>query len=210
MKSCAIIPKVRTKDGSIRDSRLFEGLLSLTNNNRILTNKIYYKTKNKDFQKDYASMLKFDDAGEVTIESLVKAGLTSFIDEERLKESISKKYGFYDEYKPVYLPDTTENYQSSVQKAIEFNESSEYKDSYVAVVKRTSDRSIYVSLEKNDTGIQSEASRMKASYNLNSKIREFLRKHGISIGALNTLDLALGRQGVTDFSKAFNKNKTRF
>ena len=81
MKSCAIIPQVRGKDGDVRDSRLFKDLLSFTNNNRKQTNRIYYTTKNPQFKSDYSDILKYDDAGEVTMKSLLKLDLSSFMEE---------------------------------------------------------------------------------------------------------------------------------
>lgn len=202
MKSCAIIPQVKGKDGNIRDSRLFKDLLSFTNNNRKQTNRIYYTTKNPQFKSDYSDILKYDDAGEVTMKSLLKLDLSSFMEESEIIERISRDYGFYKDGKPVVKDDTTENYVSSVEQAIAFNSSSEYKDDYVAVVRRTESRGIYVSVERATPENQAPAQKMTASYNLNRKIRDFLSANGISVGALNSLDLALGRKGVADLSKA--------
>lgn len=207
MKSCAIIPQIKGKDGNVKDSKLFKDLLSFTNNNRKQTNRIYYITKNPKFQSDYSETLKYDDLGEVTMDSLLKLNLSSLIENNKILKKVSEGYGFYEDGNPVIIDDTTENYNNLVSKAISFNISSEYKDVYTAIVKRTPERGIYVSLEKNTIETQTLAQKMAASYNLNSKIRSFLEKNGISVGALNSLDLALGRSGVTDFSKAFEEGE---
>lgn len=207
MKSCAIIPQVRDKDGSIKDSRLFKDLLFFTNNNRKQTNRIYYRTKNPQFQSNYSDILKYDDAGEVTMKSLFKLDLSSFIEDSELIEKITKNYGFYKDGKPVVKDDTTENYNLSVEQAISFNSSSEYKEDFVAIVNRTSDRGIYISVERTTPEKQALSQKMTAAYNLNRKIREFLGKNGISVGSLNSLDLALSRSGIADFSKAFKEGE---
>lgn len=207
MKSCAIIPQMKGKDGNVKDSKLFKDLLSFTNNNRKQTNRIYYITKNPKFQSDYSETLKYDDLGEVTMDSLLKLNLSSLIENNKILKKVSEGYGFYEGENPVIIDDTTENYNNLVGKAISFNTSSKYKDDYIAIVKRTPERGIYVSLERNTTETQTLAQRMAASYNLNSKIRNFLEKNGISVGALNSLDLALGRSGVADFSKAFKEGE---
>lgn len=207
MKSCAVIPQVRGKNGEIKDSRLFKDLLSFTNNNRNQTNRIYYITKNPKFQSDYSDVLSYDDSGEVTMKSLLKLDLSSFIEDSEIIDKISKDYGFYEKGKPIIKDDTTENYNTSVEQAMSFNSSSEYKDGFVAVVNRTNDRNIYVSVEKATPESQAAVQKMAASYNLNKKIRDFLSKNGISIGALNSLDLALGRSGVADFSKAIKEGE---
>ena len=207
MESCAVIPQIKGKDGNVKDSKLFNDLLSFTNNNREQTNRLYYITKNPKFQSDYSDILKYDDLGEVTMNSLLKLDLSSMLEESNLKRKISENYGFFEKGTPIVLDDTTENYNSLVEKAISFNTSSEYKDNFSAIVRRTPERGIYVSLEKSTTETQVLAQKMAASYNLNKKIRDFLGKNGISVGALNSLDLALGRSGVTDFSKAFKEGE---
>lgn len=207
MESCAIIPQVIGKNGEIKDSRLFDDLLSFTNNDKILTNRLYYITKNPKFKSDYSDVLEYDDSGEVTIKSLIKLNVSDFIEDSKIIENISNKYNFYKEGAPIITEDTTENYNDAVEKAIDFNTSSDYRDDFVAVVRRTTDRNIYVSVEKANDSNKLEAQRMSASYHLNKDIRSFLDKNGISIGALNSLDLSLGRTGVTDFSKSFREGE---
>ena len=179
MESCAVIPQIKGKDGNVKDSKLFNDLLSFTNNNREQTNRLYYITKNPKFQSDYSDILKYDDLGEVTMNSLLKLDLSSMLEESNLKRKISENYGFFEKGTPIVLDDTTENYNSLVEKAISFNTSSEYKDNFSAIIRRTPERGIYVSLEKSTTETQVLAQKMAASYNLNKKIRDFLGKNGI-------------------------------
>lgn len=199
-ESCAIIPQVRGKDGKVKDSKLFKDLLSFTDNNRNLVYNIYYRAINPDFINSFKN-IKLDDAGEPTIQSLIKNGLKDFIEEKDILFKISSDYKFLDkEGNSIKKSDTTENYTSMVEQAIDFNQHSQFNEDYSAVVRRTKDGLIYVSLEESTPETQTEASKMKASYHLNNKIRDFLSRNGISIGALNSLDIALRRSGVIDFT----------
>lgn len=123
MKSCAIIPQMKGKDGNVKDSKLFKDLLSFTNNNRKQTNRIYYITKNPKFQSDYSETLKYDDLGEVTMDSLLKLNLSSLIENNKILKKVSEGYGFYEGENPVIIDDTTENYNNLVGKAISFHNS---------------------------------------------------------------------------------------
>lgn len=199
-ESCAIIPQVRGKNGKVKDSKLFKDLLSFTDNNRNLVYNIYYRAINPDFINSFKN-IKLDDAGEPTIQSLIKNGLKDFIEEKDILSKISSDYKFLDkEGNSIKKSDTTENYTSMVEQAIDFNQHSQFSEDYSAVVRRTKDGLIYVSLEESTPETQAEASKMKASYHLNNKIRDFLSRNGISIGALNSLDIALRRSGVIDFT----------
>ena len=101
MKSCAVIPQIKGKDGNVKDSKLFNDLLSFTNNNREQTNRLYYITKNPKFQSDYSDILKYDDLGEVTMNSLLKLDLSSMLEESNLKRKVSEDYGFFENDAPV-------------------------------------------------------------------------------------------------------------
>ena len=136
MKSCAVIPQIKGKDGNVKDSKLFKDLLSFTNNNREQTNRLYYITKNPKFQSDYSDILKYDDLGEVTMNSLLKLDLSSMLEESNLKRKISESYGFFEKGAPLVLDDTTENYNSLVEKAISFNTDAE---GLLGTLTRTSD-----------------------------------------------------------------------
>ena len=104
MKSCAVIPQIKGKDGNVKDSKLFNDLLSFTNNDRVQTNRLYYITKNPKFQSDYSDVLKYDDLGEVTMNSLLKLDLSSMLEESNLKRKISENYGFFEKGTPVMRP----------------------------------------------------------------------------------------------------------
>ena len=199
MNSCAIIPQVRDNNGNIRDSKLFKDLLSLTKNNRSIAKKLYGISKNPKFLNDYKAELSFDDANEVTIESFIKLNLEGMIPPENIYDEITKGYKHINKES---IEDNTENFFKLVNESIDFNNKSRFKNDYVAIVRRDDNRKLYISLEKKGTNNSIEAEKMEASYKLNRKLRDFLTSKGISISALDTLDLELGRTGVLDYSKA--------
>lgn len=199
MNSCAIIPQVRDNNGNIRDSKLFKDLLSLTKNNRAIAKKLYSITKNSAFLNNFKDKLTFDDANEVTLESLLKLNLEGMVPPENIFEEIVK--GFPNINKGPFL-DSTENYNLLINDAINFNKTSRFKDDYVALLRKNDEDKLYISVEKKGTNNSIEADRMEASHKLNQSLRKFLSSKSISIDALNALDLELGRTGVLDYSKA--------
>ena len=60
-KSCAIIPKVKNKNGELVDSKLFKSLLKYTNNDRTESNRIYLITKSNKFINEWVPKLTLDD-----------------------------------------------------------------------------------------------------------------------------------------------------
>lgn len=200
-ESCAIIPQKRNKKtNTVEDSKLFKDLLSFTNNNRTLTIDIYYRAINPSFIEANPN-IKLDNHGEPIIQDLIKKGLKSFIKDKDIRTKIASDYHFFDkEGNSIIKNDTTENYTSMVKEAIDFNQYSDFKNMYTAVLRKNKIGDIYIDLVETNNEVLTEASKMKASYNLNNKIRTFLSKNGISTGALNNLDLSLRRTGVIDFS----------
>lgn len=99
-KSCIIgHPKVRGPKGNIVDSKLHTDLQSYVNNDKKLADKLYYTTKNPEFIKRTEDILKYDENGEPTLNSIKKE--TDLLDSEEIieahnnavyKESIDAKY----------------------------------------------------------------------------------------------------------------------
>ena len=211
-KSCAIIPKVKNKEGKTVDSKLFKDLLSFTSNNRNEAVKVYLITKSEEFIRKWNSKLVMDDNNEPTFKSLLnKTNLSDVISEEKVLKKLNKDIGSYsrDENKVKLYPNTKENYKELTQKAIDFNENSEFKDDYVAnIVKMQDDNSSEISLgikiEKRNAENSNRADKMEYNEKLNKKLRGILESYGISVGALNELEERMGINGVTDFDVARN------
>lgn len=207
-KKCAIIPKVRDTKGEIVDSRLFKDLLSYTNNRQEAT-RIYLITKSSDFVASWNPRLSLDSNGEPTISSLLKkTNLKDVIGEQKVLKRLNEEIGHYHKTGRVklYLNDNA-NYNQLLQKVIQFNTSSEYKDDYVASIEKVSDSEsnmIYINpvIKVRNKLNSITADNMIYNTNLNNRLRDILSANGISIGALTDLEQRRGIAGVTDFSQA--------
>ena len=209
-KECSIIPQVRNNKGQIVDSRLFKDLLAYTGNNRIDTVRLYLITKNDKFIKDWNSKLTLDENNEPTLRSLLKqTNISDVIPESKVLEKLNRDINVYNKEtnKPALWDNNDENYQNLIQKAINFNQNSDFKDDYVAKIFKIQDSEslksfIGIKVEKRNRLNSIEADKMEYNYNLNNKLRQILLAHGITTGALTDLEKRMGINGVTDFDTA--------
>lgn len=209
-KSCAIIPQVKNKKGQIVDSRLYKDLLSFTNNDRQETNRIYKITKSGEFIRKWEGRLELDDNNEPTFRSLYKnTNLSSVIPENKVLYKLNKSIGHYkkDAERAAMWVNNDANYRMLVKKAIDFNQNSEFNDTYVARVIPISDTEssrvfIGIKIFKKNRAYAIEADKMAYNESLNDKLRDILASYGISVGVLTDLEKRLGVNGVTDFDVA--------
>ena len=209
-RNCAIIPKVKNRNGQVVDSKLFKDLLSFTSNNRSETVRLYLITKNDSFIRDWNSKLTLDENNEPTLRSLLqKTNFSNIIPESKVLKRLNREIGYYDRGtdKPTLLVNNDENYQKLLQKAISFNQISDFRDDYVAKIIKIQDTEsprilIGVKVEKRNKLNSIEADKMSYNVNLNNRLRDILAANGIAIGALTDLERRMGINGVTDFDVA--------
>lgn len=209
-RNCAIIPQVRNNKDQIVDSRLFKDLLAYTGNNRAETTRLYLITKSSEFIKDWNPRLTLDENNEPTLRSLLqKTNFSDIIPESKVLERLNKELGYYKKgtNKPVLLKNNDENYQKLLQKAISFNQTSDFRDDYVAKIIKVQDTDspgilIGVRVEKKNRLNSVEVDKMMYNSNLNSRLRDILAAKGIAVGALSNLERRMGINGVTDFDTA--------
>lgn len=209
-KSCAIIPQVRNRRGEIVDSKLFKDLLSFTSNNRSEAVKLYQITKSQEFIRQTDGKLSFDENGEPTMKSLFdNTTIDSYISEQQVMDKLNKDIGHYKKGSRSlnYVPDTTSNFDSLVERAIKFNNESEFNNDYVALVNKTIDaetgeKALNIEVQKRTREKDKVARKMESNQRLNSRLREILNSHGVTVGALNELEQREGARGVTDFDVA--------
>ena len=208
-KSCWVIPSILNSKGEKVDSKLFKDLLSFSDNNRKESIRIYKAVKNEQFLKDYKDKVKLDENGEVTIASLIKnINLKQVISDSKVLEKLNKEIGHTKKNGETSLhPMTQENYNNLLQKVINFNKTSEFKNDYIARVIKVSDKEskrIYFSpvVEKRNKLNQIEESKAKYNYHLNNRLKDLLTSSGVSIGALSELEERQGINGITDFDQA--------
>ena len=208
-KACAIIPQVRNKRGETVGSKLFKDLLSYFDNNRQEATRIYLITKSANFIQNWNPRLVMDDNNEPTISSLLKkTNLKDVINTQKVLKKLNNDIGHYHKTGRVKLYlNNDKNYRELVQRAIQFNTSSEFREDYVASVEKVLDNEsnrIYISpiIRVRDKMNSINADNMVYNFNLNNRLRDILAAHGISIGALTDLERRRGVSGVTDFSQA--------
>lgn len=210
-KNCVLIPRVEDKNGKKEDSRLFKNLLSYIEN-RADADRIYRTIKNPEFDKKFRSRLVYDKYDEPTLISLLKnTNLSDYIPEKKLLEKLNREIGYYKKGsdRVALWPATDANYKSLLQKAINFNSNSEFKEDYVAKVLKIYDKEAQreafgIKIEKRNKLNSMESTKMEYNYKLNERLKEILASKGISIGALTDLEKRMGVRGVADFDVAKN------
>lgn len=211
-RNCAIIPQVRNNKGQVVDSKLFKGLLAYTGNNRSEATRLYLITKSSEFIKNWNPRLTLDENNEPTLRSLLqKTNLSDVIPESKVLERLNREIGYYKRGmdRPALWVNNDENYQKLLQKAISFNQTSDFRDDYVAKIIKIQDTEsprifIGVKVEKRNRLNSIDADKMAYNANLNSRLRDILAANGIAVGALTDLEKRMGINGVTDFDVARN------
>lgn len=209
-RNCAIIPQVRNNKGQVVDSKLFKGLLAYTGNNRSEATRLYLITKSSEFIKNWNPRLTLDENNEPTLRSLLqKTNISDVIPESKVLERLNREIGYYKKGmdKPAFWVNNDENYQKLLQKAISFNQTSDFRDDYVAKIIKIQDTEsprifIGVKVEKRNRLNSIDADKMAYNANLNSRLRDILAANGIAVGALTDLEKRMGINGVTDFDVA--------
>lgn len=209
-RNCAIIPQVRNNKGQVVDSKLFKGLLAYTGNNRSEATRLYLITKSSEFIKNWNPRLALDENNEPTLRSLLqKTNISDVIPESKVLERLNREIGYYKRGmdRPALWVNNDENYQKLLQKAISFNQTSDFRDDYVAKITKTQDTEsprifIGVKVEKRNRLNSIDADKMAYNANLNSRLRDILAANGIAVGALTDLEKRMGINGVTDFDVA--------
>ena len=209
-RNCAIIPQVRNNKGQVVDSKLFKGLLAYTGNNRSEAIRLYLITKSSEFIKNWNPRLTLDENNEPTLRSLLqKTNLSDVISESKVLERLNREIGYYKRGmdRPALWINNDENYQKLLQKAISFNQTSDFRDDYVAKIIKIQDTEsprifIGVKVEKRNRLNSINANKMAYNANLNSRLRDILAANGIAVGALTDLEKRMGINGVTDFDVA--------
>lgn len=209
-RNCAIIPQVRNNKGQVVDSKLFKSLLAYTGNNRSEATRLYLITKSSEFIKNWNPRLTLDENNEPTLRSLLqKTNISNVIPESKVLERLNREIGYYKRGmdRPALWIDNDENYQKLVRKAIQFNQTSDFRDNYVARVIKIADNEsprifIGVRVYKRNKVYSVEADKMAYNAALNDRLRDILSANGVTIGALTDLEKRMGINGVTDFDVA--------
>ena len=196
--ACVYTPHVKTNSG-IEESKLFNDLLSFTHNNREETKQVYSHLKSNYITNRYGDRLRWNDQGEPDLQSAISLGI---IDDAKTTINITKDLGEFKKGETAVYSDTKENYSKLADKTIEFNRNSQYKDNFVAVVRKNNDGNIYLSVERINDENSLLAKKIQKNKVLNDKIRNILISMGVSVGTLNNIETAMGERGVVDYERA--------
>ena len=137
-------------------------------------------TKSDKFIKDWNPRLTLDENNEPTISSLLKkTNLSDVIPESKVLEKLNRDIGYYKrgDNRPALWVNNDENYQKLIQKAIAFNQNSDFRDDYVAKINKTQDTEssrifIGIKVEKRNKLNSIDADKMAYNANLNSRLRD--------------------------------------
>lgn len=211
MSSCAIIPTIFNKKGEKVDSKLFKDLLFYAPDRQTAL-MWYEKIQSDSFIKTWFPVLDLDENGEPTIQSLfektnLKIKVKEYDDEvlKRLNRDIGK-YKKGSNRLALYI-NNDHNAKMLIERAIQFNTTSAYRDKFVATVQKIPDSEsnrifIGITIDRKNALNSIDAKNMAYNESLNNKLISILESKGISIGALTDLERRLGISGVTDFSIA--------
>lgn len=171
-KSCRIAPVVFVRVGTRieeRDSKLFADIKKAVGD-RETAWKMWAYTKTSEFKNRYKNV-EFDEQGEVTFPSLIKAlGLEDIYNEQKTREQAARDYGFEGK--------TFKQASEASSKAFDFNGK---EKKLVALVKKTSDG--YVVEVTHKTPVTMEKAKTQAFNSaLAKEILGLLQSMGFNVG----------------------------
>ena len=155
--------------------------------------KIFTQVLSPSFQKDNKGRLEFDAQGVPTYQSAVGVPyIKNLIGNTKLQNADQKKYAPVD--------NTRENYERLILSAHSYNQSSDNRDRFVAVVTPSTDsKQLKVEIrERNDRNVKEYQDQYSTSL-LNKRLVELLGDLGVDITLLEQNELTAG---FVDFSKA--------
>lgn len=171
--SCVWKPSVRDpKTNEVKESVLFNQLLSFTGNNRPMAREYYGIAKHPTFIEEAKKLPTYeeDDYGEITFLSLRKA-LKIDLGQEKELSILNRGY-------------TTESLLDAVQKVQIFNSQNPYRDKYLAVltnVQSTNEKKeALVKIVPKTKSAEQMARKTFANLNLNYRIAAILARGGVS------------------------------
>ena len=168
MKNCALIPRVKNKEGEFTDSKLFTDLMRFTENRN--TSKEYYAVgTSEEFISKFGTRAEYDENGEITFSSLQK--LTKMnINNDKLKLNLEKDLGV-GEY----------SYSDAMVKLQNFNRNSSFKNDYMGVLEEGEKGKVKLLLVDKNTNNDTKLANFIGNRNLQDRIIYRLNKAGVNV-----------------------------
>lgn len=217
MSACELYPTIKV-DGGRKQSKLAADILKNTGDREHAAN-VYnrylgFKDKEHLFDEN-----EIDENGQPKLEALLKTDLISKNpDTAKVAcDIISRIAGFSDKNGSIKFRMTRMDRDNALSRVAAFNDSSDFKDKYVAVVvdhyadddrnpgkwiQNNSDDNVSIEIKPKNVANEREARNQMASMSLNEKIRKQMGAMGIKDEALFDYEERRKLNGITDFSVA--------
>ena len=197
---CTLKPKVKTKNGELKDSLLFPKLRKITDYNQKLSVSLYGKLKTDNFQQSYNEILDKDVNGEPTLRSLFEnTDIGKFISEDKINTAFLKEAGLQDYKNPREL--TRKEFLDVCRKSNKFNEANyDFPKFAIKVIRDEASKNYIVKADRFTKNTETNLIDVKNELSLHDFLVKSLNENGISVGVLTNYEERLGLNGVTDFS----------
>lgn len=192
MAVCRITPKVRNKQGEMKDSQLYQDL-GLFISDMDVRNQTWNVAHSKEF-RDAHSDMETDNNGEVTVEDLIgKTGVGELVSDEQIAAGMNEMNSFR------HAEATVQGVRQMTRQAVELNEKSPLSNRVTATVENSEGVSrVRFSPKTEETTAAAE--NMVKGQNLSEKLTSWLERIGVGVEALTEAEEAAGIDGVTDFT----------
>lgn len=185
--SCSIIGHVKNSKGEVVESKLWKDLFHHLSD-RGLTKEYYRVGTDSKFLDKVRDKAKFDENGEITFNSLRKLANIN-IKQEKLLATLNKDIG-----------SGIMGYNDALGKLTNFNRDSQFKDEYMATIKKVGDKyelSVVPKTNANQATLEQEI----ANRTLRDRLMYHLNKAGVSVEFLENDDREDGRYSTVNAKK---------
>ena len=171
-ESCALIPKVKRANGELVESKLFNNLLSYTNN-RTQAKEYYAVGKNQDFLDEVEDKAKFDENGEITLNSLrTLANLD--IEEDKIIKDLNTEIGA-----------GNYSYDEAISRMQLFNGNHRMKDDYMATISNINGGKVKLEVVPNNDANVDKLIETISNRTLQDRLKYKLSQLGVEVGFLD-------------------------
>lgn len=170
-ESCSLKCHVRNPKGEVVESRLFNDLLHYTSNNRELTKEYYGVGTNQEFLDKVQGEAKFDENGEITLQSLRElTDLKTHVEDKALLDMLNKDIG-----------DGVYDYEEAMPKLQYFNRNSQFNDEFLATLEQTKDGKYRLHVVKNNRANLNALTKTISDRTLQDRILYYLNRAGVDV-----------------------------
>lgn len=156
---------------------------------------LFYIAINPKFISDYKGSLSLNEEGVPSYGSFMNNSyIKNAIETTELIDSLQK------EYKEV--ENNQNSYISVVNTAHNFNQTSPFRNRFIAVVELQDNGNLKVVIKEKDENTINLFNNQYASLVLNQRLAKMFEGIGLTVGKLSKVEVEAGRIGVTDFSVA--------